>query len=168
MWLPQEKPYRTSIGGRTILSILTATNKVAASCYNKECMQIFWQVIWQGNNIFSCKTTGTRKRYFIKWSGSSSLSSPLPCAGTPSTLPGCSRTCSTWPWPLSGMGLPQLLWQPVPGNTSLNYSEFPWITVNITCKRDLFNSMISWLASPFGSKITSSLPSQEGIMSFIS
>jgi len=34
---------------------------------------------------------------------------PLPRAGSPSTRPGCSKPCATWPWTLPGRGQPQLL-----------------------------------------------------------
>jgi len=35
---------------------------------------------------------------------------PLPSTGKPSTTPGCSKPCPTWPWTLPGRGHPQLLW----------------------------------------------------------
>jgi len=35
---------------------------------------------------------------------------PLPWAGTPSTRPGCSKPCPTWPWTLPWRGQSQLLW----------------------------------------------------------
>ena len=35
---------------------------------------------------------------------------PLPWAGTLSTIPGCSKPCPSCPWTLPGIGQPQVLW----------------------------------------------------------
>ena len=35
---------------------------------------------------------------------------PVSWTGTPSTKPGCSKPCPTWPWALPGRGQPQPLW----------------------------------------------------------
>ncbi|XP_071293362.1 thrombospondin-type laminin G domain and EAR repeat-containing protein isoform X1 [Agelaius tricolor] len=48
---------------------------------------------------------------------------PLPWAGTPSTVPGCSKPCPAWPWALPGIqGQPQLLWAPCARASPLSVS----------------------------------------------
>lgn len=63
-------------------------------------------------------------------------------AGTPSTIAGCSKPCSAWPWTLPGItGQPQLLsGQPIPGPHYPYREEFFFLKKNYPADESFFHS----------------------------